>query len=213
MITVLIADDHPVVRSGLKEILSETPDIVVKDEASNGSEVIDKIHKNDFDVLILDISMPDRSGLDILDQLQHESAKPAALILSIYPEEQYAVQALKAGASGYLTKQSTKNELVTAIRTVASGQKYITASLAQKLADYLREPPGKLIYETLSNREFTVMCLIASGKKISEIAKQMSLSPRTISTYHSRILKKMKMKSDAQLIHYCIQHKLIELSE
>jgi len=210
MITVLIADDHPVVRSGLREILSETPDIVVKDEATNGSEVINKLNTNDFDVLVLDISMPERSGLDILDYLQSKGKKPTALILSIHPEEQYAIQALKAGASGYLTKQSTPTELVNAIRTVASGRKYISNSLAEKLASYLGKSAEKPSHETLSSREFTVMCLIVSGEKISDIAKQMSLSPRTISTYHSRILKKMRMTSDAQLINYAVQHRLIE---
>jgi DNA-binding NarL/FixJ family response regulator len=209
MIKILIADDHAIVRRGLKQILEDTPNIVVADEASTGKEVLEKISEKEYDVVVLDISLPDKSGLDILKQLKSQKPKLPVLVLSIYPEEQYAERVLKIGASGYLTKESAPEELITAIKKVSVGGKYITASLAEKLAFNLDEKTDKLLYETLSDREFQVMCSISSGKTQKEIAAELSLSIKTISTYRYRILEKMRMKSNAELTRYAMENKLV----
>ena len=210
MIRILIADDHAIVREGLKKILAETPDMVVADEASDGQEVLDKVWENEYNVVLLDISMPGRNGLDILKQVKSERPELAVLVLSMHPEEQYAVRVLRAGASGYLTKASASDELIAAIRKVSLGRKYVTSSLAEKLAFDLEMDAEKLLHETLSDREYQVMCMIARGKTVREIAQELSLSGKTISTYRSRILEKMKMKNNAQLTHYAIQNRLVE---
>jgi DNA-binding NarL/FixJ family response regulator len=209
MIKVLIADDHPIVRQGLHQILKETSEIVVTGEASNGAEVLDETSKNEYDVVLLDISMPGRSGLDILRQLKREKPDLHVLILSTYPEEQYAVRALKDGASGYLTKASAPEELITAIKKVALGRKYVSSALAEKLAFALEEDTQKPPHETLSDREYQVMCMIASGKTVNEIAKELALSVKTISTYRARILEKMKMKNNAEITFYAIKQGLV----
>ncbi len=209
MIKILIADDHAVVRRGLKQILSEGSDMVVVEEASNGNEVLQSIRKQDFDVIVLDISMPDRSGLDVLMELKHMRPKLPVLLLSMYPEEQFAVRVLKAGAAGYMTKESAPDELVRAIRKVLGGGKYVSPSLAERLAYDLETDVGRPRHETLSDREFQVMCMIASGKTVTEIAKELSLSVKTISTYRTRILGKMSMKNNAELIHYAIQNRMV----
>lgn len=210
MIKILIADDHAIVREGMKQILSESPDLVVVAEASTGQEVIDKIDKDDLDLVVLDIAMPGRGGLDILKEIKSLSPKLPVLILSMYPEEQYAVRVLKSGASGYLTKESAPVELVKAIRQISLGKKYISPSLAEKLAVDLEISPDRPPYETLSDREYQVMCMIASGKTLKEIADTLSLSIKTISTYRSRILEKMNMKTNAELTHYAIKNRLVE---
>lgn len=210
MIKILIADDHAIVREGLKQILSESPDLVVVAEASAGQEVLDKIMKNDLDLVILDIAMPGRGGLDILKEIKSQKPKLPVLILSMYPEEQYAVRVLKSGASGYLTKESAPDELVKAIRQISQGKKYISPSLAEKLAVDLEISPDRPSHETLSDREYQVMCMIASGKTLKEIADGLSLSIKTISTYRSRILEKMNMKTNAELTHYAIKNRLVE---
>ncbi len=210
MVKILIADDHIIVRKGLKQIISETSDMVVADEASNGQEVLDKVRKNGFDMILLDISMPGRTGLDILRELKTEKPKLPILVLSMYPEEQYAVRVLRAGASGYLTKESAPEELIAAIRKVSLGKKYVTPSVAERLAFDLDVDSEKPLHETLSDREYQVLCLIASGKTVGEIADKLSLSAKTISTYRARILEKMNMKNNAELTHYAIQHKLVE---
>jgi two-component system invasion response regulator UvrY len=210
MIKILIADDHPVVRKGLREIIEETSDMEVADEASNGQEVLAKVFRKDFDVVLLDISMPGRSGLDILKELKSQLPKLAVLVLSIHPEEQYAVQVLKAGASGYLTKKSAPEELVTALRKVSAGGKYISPSLAEKLASALETGIEKPPHETLSAREYEVMRKIALGKTATEIARELFLSPKTISTYRSRILEKMGIKNNAELIRYAIKNRLVD---
>ncbi len=210
MIKILIADDHPVVRKGLKDIIEETPDMMVEDEASNGQETLEKVRKSDFDIVLLDISMPGRSGLEILKELKSEKPDLSVLILSIHPEEQYAVRVLKAGASGYLTKESAPDELIAAIRKASTGKKYISSSLAEKLALYLEIDAEKPLHETLSDREYEVMRMIASGKTITEIAEKLFLSVKTISTYRSRILEKMRMKSNAELTHYALKNRLVE---
>ena len=209
MIKILIADDHAIVREGLKQIVAETSDMVVVDEASNGQETLDKVWKNDYDVVVLDISMPGRSGLDILKQLKGERSKLPILVLSMHPENQYAVRVLKAGADGYLTKESAPDELIAAIRRVSLGRKYVSSSLAEKLAFDL-EIEEKPLHETLSDREYRVMCMIASGKTVTEIAEEFSLSVKTISTYRSRALEKMEMRNNSELTHYAIKNLLVD---
>ncbi|MBA7698297.1 Response regulator UvrY [subsurface metagenome] len=210
MIKILVVDDHAIVRDGLKRILMDTPDMVVADEASNGEEVINKVWNNDYDLVLLDISLPGRDGLDVLKQLKCTNPKIPILILSMYPEEHYAVRSLRAGASGYLTKQSSSDELIGAIRKVAKGRRYITASLAEKLAFELGGDVRKLPHEKLSDREYQVMCMVGSGKTVKEIAETLSLSIRTISTHRAHILKKMEMKNNAQLTYYAIKNSLVE---
>ncbi len=210
MIKILIADDHPIVRKGLKEIIEETPGMKVVEEASNGQEVLEKVFKKDINVVLLDISMPGRSGLDILRDIKRQKPKLVVLVLSMHPEEQYAVQALKEGASGYLTKESAPDELLTALRKVSSGGKYVSSSLAEKLAYALEKDGEKPPHETLSVREYEVMRLIASGKTVTEIARELFLSPKTISTYRARILEKMRMKNNAQLVRYAIKNRLVD---
>lgn len=208
MLRILIADDHAIVRKGLKQILEETSDMAVTDEASTGQDTLDKIRKNEYDVVVLDISMPGKSGLDILREVKTEKPTLPILILSMYPEEQYAVRMLKGGAAGYLTKESAPEELVAAIRKVSLGRKYITHSLAEKLAFDLERNSDKKPHELLSNREFQVLCMIASGKTIKEIGESLFLSVKTISTYRSRILEKLKLKNNVEITHYAIKNGL-----
>jgi two-component system, NarL family, invasion response regulator UvrY len=210
MIRILIADDHAIVREGLKQILSESSDFVVVAEASTGQEVLEKTKRNDLDVVILDIAMPGRGGLDILKEIKSQKPRLSVLMLSMYPEEQYAVRVLKSGASGYLTKESAPSELVKAVRQISQGKKYISPSLAEKLAVDLEISPDKPPHEILSDREYQVMCMIASGKTLKEIADGLSLSIKTISTYRSRILEKMNMKTNAELTHYAIKNRLVD---
>lgn len=210
MIRIFIADDHAIVREGLKQIVTETSDMVVADEASTGHEVLAKVFKSDYDVLILDITMPGINGLDVLKQVKSQNPRIPVLVLSIHPEEQYAVRVLRAGASGYLTKDSAPDELITAIRKVSMGGKYVTPTLAEKLASNLESGTERSLHETLSDREYQVLCLIASGKTGTEIGEELFLSEKTVSTYRSRILEKMNMKSNAELIHYAIKHGLVE---
>ena len=210
MISILIADDHPVVRQGLRQVLSETADLVVEDEASDGQQVLDKVRQHDFDVVLLDISMPGKSGLEVLKELKRDKPGLAILVLTIFPEAQYAVRVLKAGASGYLTKESLPDELIKAIRIVSQGRKYVSSSLAEKLAFDLDLDAEKPSHETLSDREFQVMCLISAGRTVTEIAAELTLSVKTVSTYRSRILEKMGLKTSAELIHYAVSNKLVE---
>jgi two-component system invasion response regulator UvrY len=210
MLKILIADDHAIVRQGLKQIVTETRDMTVAGEASNGQELLNKIREGEYDVVVLDITMPVRDGMDVLRQLRSEKPRLPVLMLSIHPEEQYALRALRAGASGYLTKESAPDELVVAIRKVSSGGKYISASLAEKLAFELEFGHEQALHEVLSDREYQVLCLIASGKTVTEIAQELSLSEKTISTYRSRILEKMNMKNNAELTYYAIKNQLIE---
>jgi two-component system, NarL family, invasion response regulator UvrY len=208
-IRLLIGDDHAVVRKGMKQILAETKDIVVADEAGNGREVLEKVRKNDFDMVLLDISMPGRDGLEVLKELKNLKPKLPVLMLSMYPEEQYAVRSLRSGASGYLTKDSAPDELISAIRKVSSGGKYVSSSLAEKLAHKLGADAEKPLHEALSDREYQVMCMIASGKTVKEMGEELSLSVKTVSTYRSRILNKMRLKGNAELTRYAIDNKLV----
>jgi two-component system invasion response regulator UvrY len=210
MIEVLIADDHTIVRKGLIQILADTPDVSVKEEAGNAREVMKKIKAKSFDLVLLDISLPGRSGLDVLKQLKCLRPGLPVLVLSMHPEEQYAIRSIRAGASGYLTKDSAPEELLKAIRKIARGGKYITASLAEKLAAELEGERRELPHEILSDREYQVMCMIAAGRTVKEIADVLSLSVKTISTHRARILLKMGLKNNAQLTHYAIKHNLVD---
>lgn len=212
MIKVLIADDHAVVRRGLKQILEETRDIVVKGEATNATEVLEKIRCSaPWDVVVLDITMPGRSGLDILKDIRLEQPKLPVLILSMHSEDQYAVRVLKAGAAGYLTKESAPDELVKAIRKVVSGGKYVSPTLAEKLATQVDIDAAQPLHHSLSDREHEVLCLLASGKTPTQIAGDLRLSIKTVSTYRTRILEKMRLKTSAELMHYAIKNGLVQL--
>lgn len=206
----LVVDDHAVVRRGLIEIMMEAFPSAVFGEAESAAATLRQLREHDWDVLLLDITMPGRSGLDVLKELKASSPHTPALVLSMHPEDQYAVRALKAGAAGYLTKESAPDELVRAIRKVLSGGKYVSDSLAERLAFDLQEDARERPHEKLSDREHEVMRLIASGKTVTQIAKELSLSVKTISTYRSRILEKMRMKTNAEIVYYAIEHGLIE---
>ena len=210
MLRVLIADDHPVFREGLRQIINETNDLVVACEASDGIEVLKRAREGCCDVVLLDISLPAINGIEILKHLKTEKPKIPILMLTMHPEEQYAIRALRAGASGYLTKESTPDELVTAIRKISKGGKYISSSLAEKLASEVGQMDVQAHHEMLSDREYQIMLLIASGKTVSQIAETLSLSIKTISTYRSRILKKMGMKTNAELTYYAIKNRLVD---
>ena len=209
-IRVFIADDHAIVREGLKQILAESSDMIVAGEAENGVDAIQLFRKAKCHVLLLDISMPDRSGIDVLKQVKKEHPEVAVLMLSMHREDQYAIRSLKAGAAGYLTKQSAPRELVTAIRQVATGQKYVSAALAQELASSIGEDHETPLHDTLSDREYQTLTMIASGKTVSAIAEELSLSVKTVSEYRARLLVKMKLKNSAELTHYAIKNQLIE---
>ncbi|HAF44169.1 MAG TPA: DNA-binding response regulator [Gallionellaceae bacterium] len=210
MIKVLIADDHALIRKGLKQLLDDTDDMRMTGEAENGMQAIRMVDESAFDVVLLDISMPDKHGIDVLKQIKANHPQLPVLMLSMHPEEQYALRSMKSGAAGYLNKQSAPVQLVTAIRQVASGKKYISTELAEQLANGLSQGYQELLHQTLSNREYQTLCLMASGKKLSEMADIMSLSPKTVSVYRSRLLEKMKLKNNAEAIHYAISNHLIE---
>lgn len=207
---ILIADDHAVVRQGLKQILTETFNPLVISEATTGIEALEKAQGEEWDVVILDMTMPGLSGLDILKEVRASRPKLPVLILSMHAEDQFAVRLLKAGASGYLTKESVPDELIKAIHKVLEGRKYVSPLLAERLALEIGGDSDKPLHETLSDREFQVMCLLAAGKTATEIAEELSLSVKTISTYRARILEKMNLKTNADVIRYAIQNQLIE---
>ena len=210
MLRVLIADDHAVVRRGLKQILAETSDIVVSGEATNSREVLEQVSAKSWDVLVLDITMPGRSGLDILKEVKQLAPKLPVLILSMHAEEQFASRVLKAGAAGYLPKESAPEELVKAIRKISGGGRYISSSQAEKLVCQFEPGADKMPHESLSNREYEVLRSIASGKTVTQIAEDVKLSVKTISTYRTRLLEKMRMHNSAELTHYAIKNKLVE---
>lgn len=207
---ILVADDHSVVRKGLIQIIKEMHEVVEVEEAVNGLEVLDKVKSTKYDLIILDISMPDKSGLDVLIELKNYYDNLPVLILSTYPEELYAIRALKAGASGYLNKSTVVEELASAIRRVAKGEKYVSTTLAEKLAFSFGEDKNELPHEKLSDREFQVLLLIASGKSLSQIAELLFLSSKTISTYRARILEKMDLTNNAEITNYAIKNNLVE---
>ena len=211
MIKVLIADDHPVVRTGLAMILSKDPNIAVVGAVGNGRRVIDFLRSNPCDVLVLDITMPGMSGLEVIGQLRREKKEVSVLILSMHKEEMYALAAFKAGAAGYLTKECAPNELITAVKKIASGGNYLSLFLAEKMAfEISRIRAGKAPHETLTSREFQVMRMIAAGLKPKNIAGELCLSVKTINSYRIRILEKMNIKTNAELTRYALENKLIE---
>ena len=210
MIKILVADDHAIVRKGLKQIVADTPDIIVAGEAADGQDVLEQVREKECDLILLDISMPGRGGIDTLKQLKIEKPGLPVLMLSMFPEEQYAIRALKAGASGYLTKESAPEELIQAIRKVSRGGRYISESLSESLASHVTADFEKPIQETLSDREYQVMLMIASGKTVTEIADELSLSVKTISTNRVRALRKMGMKNNAEITHYAMKHGLVK---
>lgn len=209
-IRVLIADDHAIVRQGLRQILSDTPDLTVTGEAENGVQAVQMVRSGEWDVILMDVSMPDRNGIDALKLIKKEFPRLPILILSMYPEEQYAIRALKAGAAGYLTKQSAPDLLVTAIRQVASGKKYVSPSLAEELANAIGEDSDRPAHEKLSDREYQTLCMISSGKTPTEIAEALNLSVKTVSVYRARLLEKMNLRNNAELTHYGLKHGLAE---
>jgi two-component system, NarL family, invasion response regulator UvrY len=202
MIKVLITDDHPVVRRGIRQILEDDERIILIHEASDGKELLENMRQQEYDVILLDISLPGRSGLEMISQIKKIRPKTAVLVLSIHSEELYAVQALKYGASGYLTKTSAPSELLSAVYKASRGEKYVSTSLAEKLADDLISNLDKPLHLSLSEREMEVLQLLASGKTVSQIGTELSLSPKTISTYRERLLSKLRLKTTADLIRY-----------
>jgi DNA-binding NarL/FixJ family response regulator len=210
MIRVLVVDDHAVVRRGVLQVLAEAPDMIVTGEADSGLAVLQMAQANDYDVIVLDIALPDASGLEILKQLRTLRPEQQVLMLSVYPEKQYAIRALRAGAAGYLTKDSAPDELTMAIRQVAQGRKYITRSLAEQLAVGLEEETESEPHETLSDREYQVMRLLTAGKSVTDIAGELSVSVKTVSTYRARILEKLGLKTTAEIIRYGLERGLVE---
>ncbi|MBN1856058.1 MAG: response regulator transcription factor [Dehalococcoidia bacterium] len=210
MARVLIADDHAVVRQGLKQILADTEDMVVVDEAANGAEVLDRLRDGGVDIVVLDLSMPGISGLDVIRQVRKEYPKVAVLVLSVHTEEQYAVRVMKVGASGYVTKASAPEELVKALRCAADGHKYVSSSLAERLAIDLERGSDRPLHERLSDREYEVFRLTVSGFGVQQIAAELGLSAKTVSTYRARLMLKMQMHSSADLTRYAIRHGIVE---
>jgi DNA-binding NarL/FixJ family response regulator len=209
MIRLIIADDHPIVREGLRRIVAEQPGMTVVGEAKTGDEVLSEVRRTSVDVLLLDISMPGLGFLDVLRSLREEHPRLRVLVLSTHPEEQYAVRALKAGAAGYLTKDHSPEQLVQAIGKVVRGGKFVSASLAEQLARDLDLGRDQLPHEQLSDREYQVLCLLGSGRSVKEVAATLSLSPKTASTYRARLLEKMRLGTNADLVRYAAQHGLI----
>jgi DNA-binding NarL/FixJ family response regulator len=210
MVKILIADDHPVVRQGLRQMLVAESDLTVVGEASNGNEIVDLCNRVAWDVAIVDYNMPGKAGIELVKELRHRYPDRPVLVLSIYPEDRYALRVLKAGAAGYLTKESVTEELVTAIRKVTQGGRFVTPGVAEKLARDLGGQGDKPLYEKLSDREYQIMWMIASGKTVNDIAQQLYLSPNTVSTYRTRILQKMNLKNNVELTRYAIEHNLVE---
>lgn len=210
MIKILIADDHAVVREGIKRILADIDDLVVVGEAGTPPELLAAATRGEADILLMDLAMPGASGLELLHDLRRQAPDLPVLVLSMYPEEQYAVRALMAGASGYINKGSPPTELIRAIRTVAAGHRYITPKVADNLASHVAASATRPQHATLSNREYQVLCLIASGKSVGDIARELSLSVKTISTFRSRILRKLSLRHNADLTRYALKHGLVE---
>lgn len=206
---ILIADDHAVVRQGLRLILATEFKKATFGEAHDTNELLERLKQDTWDVIVMDLSMPGGSGLNTLKDIKHQHPHTPVLVLSMYPEDQYAVRTLKAGASGYLTKESASEELVNAMQKILRGGKYINASVAEKLLLQLGNDDGRPPHELLSDREYQVLCMIASGKEVGQIAEHLVLSVKTVSTYRARILEKMNMKTNAELTHYAIENKLV----
>ena len=210
MIRVLVADDHAIVRRGLKLILAEEFERLTVGEAQDGTELIDQIEKDDWQVVILDITMPGKTGLDLLKEIKRLRPRLPVLILSMHSEDQFALRAFRAGAAGYMNKENAPEELVKAIKKVLAGGKYVSTTLAETLISGLEADTDKPLHESLSDREYQVLRMIASGKTVKEIAEELSLSIKTISTYRTRILEKLRMKTNAELTYYAISKKLVQ---
>jgi two-component system, NarL family, invasion response regulator UvrY len=205
---ILIVDDHAIVRQGLKQILVESGKVMLIGEAERGADAVRQVREGGWDVVVLDISLPDRNGIEVLKQIKKEHPKTRVLMLSMHDEGLYALRALKSGASGYITKQSAPSELMAAIHQVARGRRYLTAALAEAMADSLFEDHERPLHESLSDREYQTLCLIASGKSLTDVASEMCLSVKTVSVYRSRLLQKMRLKNNAELTHYAIKNGL-----
>lgn len=210
MINIVIVDDHAILRRGLTQIITECGDMKVVGEAETSAQALRLIREKTCDVMLLDITLPDRNGIETLKLVRKEAPKLQVLMLSSHPENQYAVRALKSGAAGYLTKQSAAAQLVSAIRQVYSGRKYVTAAVAEELANTIDQDTERPPHELLSMREYQTMCMIASGKSLTEMAAQMSLSVKTVSVYRARVLEKMRLKNNAEMTHYAIKNQLVE---
>jgi len=209
VINVLVADDHPLVRSGLRHVLAKEPDFATPGEAKDSDEVLELVGRQHWDVLVLDIAMPGPSGLETLTEIRRRFPDLPVLMLSVFPEEQFAVRAIRSGANGYMTKADAPAELVKAIRCIVSGKKYVSATTAEALANVVRSGTNRVSHELLSDREFQVMRRIASGKTVSEIAEEIGLSVKTVSTYRSRALEKLNMKTNSQFVQYAVRSGIV----
>jgi len=209
MIKILVVDDHALIRKGIKQLLEDNHDVQVAGEAESGIQAINMMRKNHFDLVLLDIALPDKHGMDVLKQLKSEQPDIKIIVLSMYPEDQYGARTLKAGAMGYINKQSAPEKLVGAIRHVISGKKYISETLAEQLLNNLIGESQELLHQSLSNREYQTLCLMSSGKSLTEISEIMLISPKTVSVYRARMLEKMGFRNNAEAIHYAIAHQLV----
>lgn len=209
MIKILLADDHPIIIKGLKQIIEEEDDMKVTGEARNGNEALDLMRKNDYDIAILDITMPKKTGVEVIEEMKYLKKKIPVLVLSVHPEDQFAMRVLKTGAKGYMTKESAPENIVDAIKKIINGGKYISPTLAEKILSDINSDRDEAPHETLSNREFQIIVMIASGKTLKEIAEELNLNIKTISTYRQRILEKMNMTSNAELTRYVLDNKLM----
>lgn len=209
MLKILLADDHAVVRHGIQQIISAAFPQATFGEASSLNELREMVYREPWDVIILDLAFPEGNGLELLKQIKKDYASMPVLVLSMYPEDQYALRAIRAGASGYLSKESAPEELVLALQKVLAGGEYISSALAEELVHYARHEDDQPLHRSLSDREYQVLCLIASGKELREISQELALSSKTVSTYRSRLLTKMNMKTNAELTHYAIGHGLV----
>ena len=210
MLKIILADDHALVRQGIKEILGKEFPSAAFGEASNAHDLLALVHQERWDIVVLDLTMPGSNGLDVLKQIKHDYPQLPVLILSMYPEDQFAVRAVRAGAAGYLNKEGAPEELVQALRKILAGGNYISAAVADELVLHTRQDSDRPAHEQLSDREYQVLCLIGSGKTVKEIGAELSLSPSTVSTYRARILQKMNMTTNAQLMQYAIQKGLVQ---
>ncbi|HEX5337430.1 MAG TPA: response regulator transcription factor [Gallionella sp.] len=213
MINILVADDHSLIRKGLKMLLEDSPDYRITGEAESGMQAIKMVREEHYDLVLLDISLPDKHGIDVLKQLKTEAPDLKVIVLSMYPEDLFGVRALKAGAVGYINKQSAPEKLISAIQHVMSGKKYISETLAEQLLSNVIGEAQEHQHQSLSNREYQTLCLMASGKSLTEISEIMLLSPKTVSVYRARMLEKMGFKNNAEAIHYAIKHHLVDAQE